>query len=474
MSLLESPLTEAAKLSGRTPAVSVGKRTITYRELKILVAKAKAFLENSGVHQESRVAILADNSVEYVVALLALFHSGTVACPVNPRFTDQTISDYLGRIECTHLIADAKSAARQRAVPTIDPGRLISGTKTAELGNLDLNMDAAVIATSGSTSDPKTVLLTLGNLYYNALGSNQNIPLEEGDNWLLSLPLYHVGGIGIVLRSLLALTAMAIPEYQTSLSESVLADRPSHLSLVHTQLYRLMKDDSALSYLRMMKGILLGGSAFPSSLISSAFDTGLKIHTSYGLSEMASQVTTTGRSASRAELGTSGRILPHRELSISSEGEILVKGLTRFKGYLGIDGLDKPFDASGWYATGDLGRLDDDNNLLVIGRRDNQFISGGENIHPEEIEAAFYRLPGVEEVIVIPVDDPEFGQRPAAFVKQTGSVELNESELRTSLTDFLPGFKLPVVCYPWPSELAASRLKPSRRYLIDRARLLRA
>jgi O-succinylbenzoic acid--CoA ligase len=335
-------------------------------------------------------------------------------------------------------------------------------------------MDAAVIATSGSTADPKPVLLTLGNLYYNALGSNQNIPVAEGDSWLLSLPLYHVGGLGIVFRSLLAHAATAIPENTMPLRESILACRPSHLSLVHTQLYRLMKDDSILSSLTSTKGILLGGSAFPSTLITAALDTRLKIHTSYGLSEMASQVTTTGQAASRTELTTSGKILPYRELSISTEGEIMVKGPTRFKGYLGGSGLEKPFDGNGWYATGDLGRFDNDNNLLVIGRLDNQFISGGENIHPEEIEAAFYKIPGVEEVIVVPVDDPEFGQRPVAFVKQTGTAEIDEGKLKVSLSDFLPKFKLPIACYSWPSELAKSRLKLSRRYFVDRARQLRA
>ena len=127
-----------------------------------------------------------------------------------------------------------------------------------------------------------------------------------------------------------------------------------------------------------------------------ALARGLPIHTSYGLTEMASQVTTTPPGASPGELRTAGRVLPGREVSISGGGEILVRGETLFAGYVDGEKVDRPLDADGWFHTGDLGDLDEDGYLRVLGRSDNLFISGGENIQPEEIEEALCSLEGVE------------------------------------------------------------------------------
>ena len=161
----------------------------------------------------------------------------------------------------------------------------------------------------------------------------------------------------------------------------------------------------------------MGGGPVPPSLVDEALARGLPLHTSYGLTEMASQVTTTPPGASLEELRTAGRVLPDREVSISERGEILVRGETLFAGYVEGEELDRPLDAEGWFHTGDLGELDEDGYLRVGGRVDNLFISGGENVQPEEIEEALCRLEGVDEAVVVPVPDEEFGARPVAFVR---------------------------------------------------------
>ncbi len=184
---------------------------------------------------------------------------------------------------------------------------------------------------------------------------------------------------------------------------------------------------------------------------------GLPIHTSYGLTEMASQVTATPPGASREELRTSGRPLPHREISISEEGEVLVRGETLFTGYVKGDIIDRPLDVDGWFHTGDLGGLDADGFLRVRGRKDNLFISGGENIQPEEIEAALCRLDGIEDAVVVPVPDMEFGFRPVAFVRTTGG-SVETEDLARALEPTLPRFKIPVAFYGWPEGVGGMKL----------------
>ncbi|PKL74328.1 MAG: o-succinylbenzoate--CoA ligase, partial [Candidatus Melainabacteria bacterium HGW-Melainabacteria-1] len=153
---------------------------------------------------------------------------------------------------------------------------------------------------------------------------------------------------------------------------------------------------------------------------------------------------------------------PGRELMISDAGEILLRGETLFQGYLNrtatqASALVLPVNADGWFASRDRGLIDAQGRLQVLGRLDHLFISGGENIQPEEIEAALLSLHGVSQAIVVPIDDPEFGQRPLAFV-EASSFEPQSWEAR--LREQLPGYKIPDHFLPWPAEQIG--LKPSR------------
>ena len=161
---------------------------------------------------------------------------------------------------------------------------------------------------------------------------------------------------------------------------------------------------------------------------------------------------------------TTGQILRYREVSISEDGEILVRGHTRFQGYVDGDRLETPFDENGWFGTGDIGDFDADGYLTVTGRKDNMFISGGENIQPEEIEKAFRAVQGVADAIVVPVDNEEFGQRPVAFVQMLGGAGANEG-IRDAVAQSLPRYKIPDHILPWPDDAVALGIKPDRSAL---------
>jgi O-succinylbenzoic acid--CoA ligase len=269
--------------------------------------------------------------------------------------------------------------------------------------------------------------------------------------------MYHVGGMAILFRCLIGRGTMVLrPDFP--LHEALTGI--THVSLVSTQLQRLLRSEAQFAGL---KAILLGGSAIPRGLIAAALDRGLPIHVSYGLTEMASQVATTRPHATRHELQTSGRILRHRQLQIAADGTLLVRGKTRFIGYVEGRTLIEPFLEDGWFATGDVGHFTKDGLLTVSGRVDNMFVSGGENVMPEEIEDALTALNIVERAVVVDVDDEEFGRRPVAFV-DVGESVFNPSELRAALVKKLPAFKIPRRFFLWPERNAAASMKVDRGF----------
>ncbi|MDZ7346245.1 MAG: AMP-binding protein, partial [candidate division KSB1 bacterium] len=326
---------------------------------------------------------------------------------------------------------------------------------------------ASILFTSGSTGEPKACVNSFSNHFYSALGANENMPLEPADRWLLSLPLFHVGGLGVLFRTMLSGASVVIPP-EPSLSASLDFTEPTHLSLVHTQLYRLLQDSARLASLRRYRGILLGGSAFPEPLIRQAVEERLCIHTSYGSTEMSSQITATPPRASLEELLTSGRLLRYRNLWFAEDGEIHVSGKTLFLGYWNGETLTRP-EKEGGFPTGDLGFLDEGGNLLIKGRKDNLFIAGGENISPEEIERHLIQLKDVAEAVVVPIPDPEYGALPAAFIRTLSGAPAHRVDL-TPIRRSLPGLKIPRRVWDLPAD--PGRLKPSRSELRNLAEKL--
>ena len=461
------PLRERATSSPYAPAIAVTKGVLSYDTLDRRVSAAARRLEELGLGSGTRVALYLPKEERYVILVLALIRAGATACPINTRLPPSNIERLLRRAGCRAIVSEDREMldAVGGSVEKIRPGELLAGNELREGSaglNLRLDSPATLVFTSGSTGTPKAALHTFGNHYYSALGSNENIALGPGDRWLLSLPLYHVGGLSILFRCLLGGAAMVLAEPGEKSGESIAKYGVTHVSLVSTQLRRLLSEGDASESL---KAVLLGASGIPASLLEQAANRNLPVYTSYGLTEMASQVTTTS-GASREELETSGRVLPYREVSISGESEILVRGETLFSGYVEGDKVERPLDREGWFHTKDLGELGADGYLRVLGRRDNLFISGGENVQPEEIEEALLHLEGVLQAAVAPVPDPEFGFRPVAFVRTAGG-GFDPENLRASLEKVLPRFKVPVAFHEWPEEAGTESAK------IERALFLR-
>ena len=418
-----------------------------------------------GLKPGNRVALYLPKNLDHLVLLLALIRAGVVACLVSPRLPVGGVAPLLRRAACSALISPYQEPqVGAHEVRALSPGTLLAGGsrgegRTEPLEN-PLDRPATIVFTSGSTGTPKAALHTYGNHHFSALGSNANIALAPGDRWLHSLPLYHVGGLSILFRCLLAGAAVVLPEPDAPLGEEIPRCGATHVSLVDTQLRRLVRQDADLTGL---KAVLLGGGPVSADLLDDAFDRGLPVHTSYGLTETASQATTTPQGASRDELRTSGRILPHREVAVSAGGEILVRGETLFAGYVEGDRLDPSRDAGGWFRTGDLGALSAA-RLPERRRTQGQHVRLRRRERPTRRDRGSFARPGGRRGRGGRPTPGRGVWRPPRRLRRGPAQREN---LAQALERTLPRFKIPTVFHPLPE--IGGAMKPDRAALRERA-----
>jgi O-succinylbenzoic acid--CoA ligase len=303
----------------------------------------------------------------------------------------------------------------------VDP-RLGEGERAAQLESAGRPTGAAlVVHTSGTTGAPRPVEITRFNIEANALGSAVALGLDPDERWLCPLPLSHVGGLMVLLRSAVyATTAVLGPA--DALDDVTLA------SLVPTQLQRILEAGPPPA--PRLRAILLGGAGASRALLERAAAAGLPVAPTYGITQACSQVTV----AEPGDTETSGFPLPGVDVEIAPDGEIRVRGPVVAGG--------------GTLHTGDLGRLDERGRLIVTGRLSELIVSGGENVAPAEVEAVLEQHPAVAEAGVFGRPDPEWGESVVAAVVPRNGAPLDAEELRAFCRARLAGFKVPKAIEP--------------------------
>ncbi|MDZ4723224.1 MAG: o-succinylbenzoate--CoA ligase [candidate division Zixibacteria bacterium] len=459
------------------PALVDIRQTFSYSKYFQRAAQVASNLKDAGLRPGDRLAIIGSNSIDYALLVMGAIQAGVVAAPLSTRLPTEAIAMQLNQIDASHLVIlnGDMTAAGFDSVNVHSAEELLAENTTKSRMSLpskqSANQLATMIFTSGSSGNPKAALHTLGNHYYSALGVNQALRFETGSRWLQILPLCHVGGLGILFRAIIAHGTVVFHDSSQSIVESLVDNRITHLSIVSTQAQRLFEELTIhRTQFPFLKAILLGGSALSDRLIQSLLSLGLPVFTSYGLTEMTSTATIT--SGSDTKIGSSGKVLSYRELKIDANSEILTRGQTLFAGYCKGKSVRKPVDDGGWYHTGDMGKLDSSGDLIVTGRKDNLFISGGENIYPEEIERALSTIEGIVEAVVVPVSDTQFGFRPVALIRLFNSSDhvLIDSlipRIRATLANILPRFKIPSAFFLLPDnvDLSSPGIKRDRKAL---------
>jgi o-succinylbenzoate---CoA ligase len=392
---------------------------VTYAELEAEATWVARRLAAQGVRRGSTAAMTMHPRREQVVLVHALMKLGAVLLPLGPR-----------------LSAEERAAvieAEELAVDLDDAGELTQTEADMPLlGEHDMDDLACKILTSGSTGTPHPVGLTYGNFLWSSVGSAFNIGVEPEDRWLCCLPLSHISGLGIVMRSVIYGTAAVVHDGfdVDRVAEALERDGITVVSLVTTMLTRLLDAGVDLSGPR---AILVGGGPVPEDPLEEAIGRGATVVQTYGLTETCSQVTTLAPADAQRKLGSAGRPLLTTHLRIQ-EGEILVQGPTVAPGRA---------DADGWLHTGDLGRIDEEGFLYVEDRIDDMIVTGGENVVPAEVEKVLLRHPEVADAAVVGREDPEWQQAVTAIVVLEDGSEATPDELRRHCADSLAGFKVP-------------------------------
>ncbi len=371
---MESWLERAAALRPDVIAVDTSEGSLTYAEL---LARARAVRIEA-----SRVALALPPGLDFAVALHACLLRGATVVPLDLREPEWRLAGASQVIEALENGGQVREAAGSASV---------------------------VIHTSGTTGVPRPVELSLSNVLFNALGCAVALGVSRGDRWLCPLPLHHVGGLMILLRSAIyGTTAVLGPADRSDVTVA---------SLVPTQLSRLIDRPPPAS----LRVVMLGGAPADPTLLIRARDAGWPVAPTYGLTQACSTVTL----AEPGDLETSGRALPGLDVSLADDGEILVSGPSVAGG--------------GVLRTGDLGRFDDRGCLIVSGRKVDTIVSGGENVMPAEVEAVLLSHPSVAEAGVFGRPDPEWGEAVTAFF--VGSAD--PAELRAFARSRLAAFKVP-------------------------------
>ena len=381
------PLSVAGAAAERPDALAlVGHgEALTYRELASRVRARAAELDPGALQ-----VVTPRARIEDVVTLLAAVEAQVPLVLLHPRASEAERAERL-------------ALARRAPVP---PGTL------------------ALLFTSGTTGSPKVAVLSRRAFTAAARASAQHLGWRPGDRWGLLLPPAHVGGLSVPLRCVQGRAAVVVGSERFDASGAIeLVEREgvTLLSLVPTMLARML--DAGWSPGPAVRAVLIGGAPLPEGLRARAIERGVPLRATYGMTETCAQVAT-------AEIPTEpgvGRPLPGVELRIV-DGEIRVRGPSLFDGYLGEP---PPFDADGFFPTGDAGRLDEAGRLHVLGRLDDRIITGGENVDPLEVERALEAQPAIDEACVFGLPDPEWGTRVVAFVVSAAS----DAELRAALAD---------------------------------------
>ncbi len=426
-------LAERARRSPDREALRFGGESRSYAELDRGARRIAGALGRLGVEPGDRVAVAVAPCIEALELLHAAIHCGAVLLPLNTRLTPAEIAFQLRDSDARWLVADARAAAAREAagslpsISRIELDALVGATdEVVPAAPFDLERELAILYTSGTTGRPKGARLRLGNFYWSAVGSAELLGVDPADRWLACMPLFHVGGLSIAIRSALAGTSVVLhPRFDPDLVNRELDDGGVTLvSLVATMLDRVLEARGDRRAPDRLRAVLLGGGPTPVDLVERAQRLGFRVAPTYGLTEACSQVATRLPDDARPPLdgrlrplpGVSVRILDTagRPAAPGEVGEIAVAGPTVMAGYWGRSDATEAALRDGWLHTGDLGRLDEEGALSVVDRRSDLIVSGGENVYPAEVEAVLGSHAGVREAAVFGEADAVYGARPVA------------------------------------------------------------
>ena len=394
----------------------------------------------------SRIAILSDNSVTMAIYVLATMVVHKELLLLNVHLKPKEIENQLAQLDVTTVLHSVERREQlPNSISTIvfeSLERILSYEESEDTFDWTFeDRDIAVIMnTSATTGQFKSVPLRWGQIRAHVQASQEVLGKTEQDNWLMVLPLFHVSGLSILMRSLYNGTAITIlPKYdEIKVLELIKSEKINMMSLVPTILTQL---EPKITH-HKLRVILLGGEFIPMALIDACEKKSLPIYKTYGMTETFSQSVTFSVLDYPHKRDSVGKPLPGMQVRIDKPdadgvGEIHLKGPMVMTGYIDKEPIDGDLN------TDDIGYVDEDGFVYILNRRKDLIISGGENIYPKELEDLVYTLPSVKECAVVPVPDPKWGQVPALFVAFHDGESMTADEIVSFMTKSLAKYKVP-------------------------------
>ncbi|KXB87233.1 o-succinylbenzoate--CoA ligase [Veillonella sp. DNF00869] len=432
--------------------------------LDLTIATAKRLAPH--LRGESRIALWAENSVSMAIHLFALSALGIETVLLNTNLTEREVTEQMESTEVRTLLMSEKMTQILRAhkgvcdIEITDVSRSSHRQSTAVLQYLCFSKDIdfnpislkhsdenlewdpsdekvfCIINTSATTGKFKSVPVRWSQIKAHVKASANVLGVEKDDNWLVVLPMFHVSGLSIILRTLYNGTRATIREKfsEQVVLEALKTDEVTMVSLVPTVLQRIVERIQVPT----LRAILLGGEFIPMPLLQECVQRNLPVYKTYGMSETFAQSTTFSIQEYPNKLASVGYPLQGVTIEIRNPdeegvGEVWLSSPMLMKGYLNKELIKGAFN------TDDIGYVDEDGFLYLLNRRKDIIISGGENIYPKEIEDILYGMDGIQECAVIPVSDPKWGQVPVLCVVTNCSKE----DISQYLLSRLAKYKVP-------------------------------
>ena len=464
--------------SGGKTALVDGDIRLSYAELNGRVNRLCAALAGLGLVHGERLAILSLNRHQFVEVIFAAAKLGLILVPLNWRLSPRELAFILADSGARGLILDAELAPLGRAalaeravdrVVTLAPTAEVAGPEYESLlsqatpaeppedPRVNGDNPHILMYTAGTTGRPKGAVLTQAASFWNSVNLNIDLDFTSADRNLATLPMFHIGGIGLFTLPMLHLGATVIIQrtFDPAVTLRLLRqERVTHFFGVPAIFQFLIQHrDFTPEAFSSLKFIMSGGAPLPVALIHQYHRAGLNLRQGYGMSEAAPSIATLPAELAISKAGSVGRICFHLDARIVDDegrpvpagrvGELTLRGPNICRGYWNRPEATAEAFRDGWFHTGDLARLDEDGCLYIVDRKKDMFISGGENVYPAEVEQAIYELPQVAEAAVVGVPDPKWGEVGRAVLVLKPGQDLSADDLLAHLAGRLARYKIP-------------------------------
>ncbi|WP_409302311.1 o-succinylbenzoate--CoA ligase [Peribacillus sp. SCS-155] len=457
-------LRKRADISPERVAVEFENKTYTFKQLDSMAERYAKKLDGRGIEKGDTCGVLVRNHIDSIAILHGLFYLGVRVVFLNNRLTAHEMAWQLEDSNAKWLVTEEFFKEKLESINS-DNRNLGSMTKesietypeaekTAILKEFNLSDPATIMYTSGTSGTPKGVIQTFGNHWWSAMGSSLNLGLHDNDCWYCAVPIFHISGLSILMRSVIYGMKVILAERfeEEEANRAIKEKGVTIISVVSAMLNRMLLQLEDSAYPDTFRCMLLGGGPAPIHLLEECKRLGIPIFQTYGMTETSSQIVTLPPEDSLRKIGSAGKPLFPSQLRIEIDGreampneagEIAVSGPNVTGGYLNRPEATIKSIREGWLYTGDIGYLDDEGFLFVLDRRSDLIISGGENVYPAEIESVISHHPAIFEAGITSQKDERWGEVPVAFVVLHEGEKLTEQELIAYCKERLAPYKIP-------------------------------